>query len=160
MNHPLPARTVRMQRIPGQMLRPFGLLPFGLPRQTFVLLCNQIFVTARVAGDLDFLEGRVLSIELDDAGIALGLSVRGRRLIGVGSHRTPDVRIRGDAYSFLLLVSRREDPDSLFFRRLLRIEGDTELGLHVKNFLDAWEPPPPIRDLQRLAAALVERLSS
>ena len=159
MNRPAAPRSIAAERIPGQLLRPFGMLPFGMTQQTFVLLCNQAFAAARAAGDLDFLEGRVLRIELDDAGIALGVSLRGRRLIAAGVSAPAAVRICGDAYAFLLLVSRREDPDSLFFRRLLRIQGDTELGLHVKNFLDAWEPPAPVRGLQRLTAMVLERLS-
>ena len=40
---------------------------------------------------------------------------------------------------FALLVSRQEDPDTLFFQRRLTIEGDTELGLEVKNILDALD---------------------
>jgi predicted lipid carrier protein YhbT len=36
---------------------------------------------------------------------------------------------------------RQEDPDTLFFNRTLDIEGDTELGLIVKNMLDAVEWP-------------------
>ena len=39
------------------------------------------------------------------------------------------------------MVSRQEDPDTLFFNRSLAIEGDTELGLRVKNMLDALEWP-------------------
>jgi predicted lipid carrier protein YhbT len=38
------------------------------------------------------------------------------------------------------LVSRQEDPDTLFFLRRLMIEGDTELGLAVKNLLDSRDP--------------------
>lgn len=33
----------------------------------------------------------------------------------------------------------KEDPDSLFFQRRLRIEGDTELGLEVKNLMDSLD---------------------
>jgi len=43
-------------------------------------------------------------------------------------------------YTFLLLATRKEDADTLFFRRQLKTSGDTELGLHVKNFLDGLEP--------------------
>jgi predicted lipid carrier protein YhbT len=38
------------------------------------------------------------------------------------------------------LATRKEDADTLFFRRQLKTSGDTELGLHVKNFLDGLEP--------------------
>ena len=41
--------------------------------------------------------------------------------------------------TMLLLATRREDPDTLFFNRRLNIEGDTETGLHVKNLLDSLE---------------------
>jgi len=36
---------------------------------------------------------------------------------------------------------RREDPDTLFFTRRLVLEGDTALGLEIKNTLDAlgWD---------------------
>ena len=42
---------------------------------------------------------------------------------------------------FLRLLAREEDPDTLFFNRELSVEGDTELGLMVKNMLDAVELP-------------------
>jgi predicted lipid carrier protein YhbT len=37
------------------------------------------------------------------------------------------------------MAARRADPDTLFFQRLLRMEGDTELGLALKNFLAAQD---------------------
>lgn len=49
----------------------------------------------------------------------------------------PDVTIRASLRDYLALALRREDPDSLFFTRRLVIEGDTELGLEIKNALDA-----------------------
>jgi predicted lipid carrier protein YhbT len=32
-----------------------------------------------------------------------------------------------------MIAARKQDPDTLFFQRRLVIEGDTELGLYVKN---------------------------
>ncbi|MNP62413.1 SCP-2 sterol transfer family protein [compost metagenome] len=52
----------------------------------------------------------------------------------------PSVTIRGNWRDFVLLASRHEDPDTLFFRRRLVIEGDTELGLAVKNLIDSLDP--------------------
>ena len=57
---------------------------------------------------------------------------------------------RASAYDFYLIARRIEDPDTLFFNRRLRIEGDTELGLVVKNSIDAidWQNlPAPLRAL-------------
>jgi O2-independent ubiquinone biosynthesis accessory factor UbiT len=59
-----------------------------------------------------------------------------------------DVTIRGESASFLAMAGRLEDPDTLFFQRRLIIEGDTELGLGVKNFLDGLDEqrlPRPLR---------------
>ncbi|WP_312928272.1 ubiquinone anaerobic biosynthesis accessory factor UbiT, partial [Stutzerimonas nitrititolerans] len=50
------------------------------------------------------------------------------------------ITIRGNWREFLLLASRQEDPDTLFFRRRLVIEGDTELGLAIKNLIDSLDP--------------------
>ena len=54
---------------------------------------------------------------------------------------TPDLAFRANLSAFLQLAARQEDPDTLFFNRTLSIEGDTELGLIVKNMLDAMELP-------------------
>nr|MBA2815962.1 putative protease YhbU precursor [Candidatus Pantoea persica] len=50
-----------------------------------------------------------------------------------------DVWFRGNANDLLLVAARNVDPDMLFFQLLLVIEGDTELGLEVKNLMDALE---------------------
>jgi predicted lipid carrier protein YhbT len=44
----------------------------------------------------------------------------------------------------LLLASRLEDADTLFFQRRLQVVGDTELGLAVRNLLDQlpWDTIP------------------
>ena len=49
------------------------------------------------------------------------------------------VGLRGNLYDFMLLVSREEDADAMFFKRRLKMEGDTELGLYIKNFLDGLD---------------------
>jgi predicted lipid carrier protein YhbT len=60
-----------------------------------------------------------------------------------------DLEIAASARDFLALARREEDPDTLFFCRRLSMEGDTELGLLVKNTLDAIEAP--MLDLARQA---------
>jgi predicted lipid carrier protein YhbT len=47
--------------------------------------------------------------------------------------------------AYLQLMLRQEDPDTLFFNRRLQIEGDTELGLAMKNMLDGIELPAFLR---------------
>ena len=48
-----------------------------------------------------------------------------------------DVSFEAQLNDLILIAGRKEDPDSLFFQRRLRIEGDTELGLEVKNLMDS-----------------------
>ena len=57
------------------------------------------------------------------------------------SQREPDLAFAANLSAYLQLLSRQEDPDTLFFNRELEITGDTELGLIVKNMLDAVEWP-------------------
>ncbi|MBK7792569.1 MAG: SCP2 sterol-binding domain-containing protein [Betaproteobacteria bacterium] len=48
----------------------------------------------------------------------------------------PDLSITATVRDFIALGLREEDPDTLFFARRLQVEGDTDLGLTVKNLLD------------------------
>lgn len=54
---------------------------------------------------------------------------------------SPELAIGATLRDFIALALREEDPDTLFFARRLTIEGDTELGLVVKNLLDSidWD---------------------
>ena len=65
--------------------------------------------------------------------------------------REPDLAFAANLSAYLQLLARQEDPDTLFFNRELSIEGDTELGLIVKNMLDAveWPKLPALPPFQR-----------
>ena len=91
---------------------------------------------------LDLLERRSLLVDVLDTGGRACFTYRGglfRPLFTVPA--TPDLVFRANLSAFLQLMVRQEDPDTLFFNRELSIEGDTELGLIVKNMLDAVEWP-------------------
>ena len=81
------------------------------------------------------LRGKVLRLEI--AGLGFGpqftLDCIGLR----PAFGTPDVTVRASVGDYLALALRREDPDTLFFTRRLVLEGDTALGLEIKNALDA-----------------------
>ena len=91
-------------------------------------------------------------IELDSPRLGVTVSLRGRSFLPARGR--PDVVIRAAPRDYLALALRREDPDTLFFTRRLAIEGDTELGLIVKNALDAvdWDALPG--PLQRFATLI------
>ncbi len=91
---------------------------------------------------LELLEGRIFLIDVLDTGGRACFTYRGglfRPLFALPEE--PDLAFRANLSAFLQLVARQEDPDTLFFNRELSIEGDTELGLVVKNMLDAVEWP-------------------
>jgi len=90
-------------------------------------------------GELSFLEQRVLNICVTDAELTFSLRLEQDELLATSAAKDADLIIEGTIYTFLLLATRREDADTLFFGRQLKTSGDTELGLHVKNFLDGLE---------------------
>ncbi len=119
-------------------------LPARLPSHFAVPLLNRVFATPLSHRELDFLHGKHLAIEVSDLCLPLSLSLQAQRLCAASPSQAVDIKISGTLYDFYCLISLREDADSLFFNRRLRIEGDTELGLYIKNFLDSFEPPPVI----------------
>jgi predicted lipid carrier protein YhbT len=94
------------------------------------------------ADSLALLEARSFLVDVLDTGGRASFTFRDglfRPLFT--APETPDLAFRANLSAFLQLVARQEDPDTLFFNRELSIEGDTELGLVVKNMLDAVEWP-------------------
>ncbi len=88
------------------------------------------------------LHGKLLCLHVSDLQISLHFTLGKRGVIPVRAGKIPDLTIHANAYDFISLAMRKEDPDTLFFSRRLLMEGDTELGLLLKNTLDALELPP------------------
>ena len=88
------------------------------------------------------LEGRQFLVRvLDSGGEARFTYRKGLFLPQLIASGEPDLCFAANLSAFLQLLARQEDPDTLFFNRDLSVEGDTELGLVVKNMLDAIEWP-------------------
>ncbi len=87
------------------------------------------------------LDGKAFRIAVRDAGASVAFRVRPSRFEPLGAGAPVDVTFTACAADFLLMATRRADPDTLFFERRLTIEGDTEAGLRLKNILDAVEIP-------------------
>ncbi|UOD29434.1 SCP2 sterol-binding domain-containing protein [Massilia violaceinigra] len=122
---PLAGVLGRLPRFPGSVLFAAGLTRVLGPH---------------LPGDVRAaMENRSICIVVNDAGLRFDVSWRGSRFVAVAPPIRPDLSIGAGARDFLLLAQRREDPDTLFFARRLTMEGDTELGLLVKNTLDAIE---------------------
>ncbi len=96
------------------------------------------------AGLLQPLERRRVGIAVSDLG--LGWTVvpqAGRIAVEAGLAQAESI-VHGSATDLLLLASRLEDADTLFFQRRLKLTGDIELGLTARNLLDQmpWEQVP------------------
>ncbi|MBK6862941.1 MAG: SCP2 sterol-binding domain-containing protein [Ideonella sp.] len=83
---------------------------------------------------------RTVEIAVSDLGlrVRLQLGPRGFRVAPPRSETA--LRIAAPAASYWRLLRGDDDADRLFFERALVMEGDTEMGLVLKNTLDAIGP--------------------
>ncbi|MDD1016482.1 ubiquinone anaerobic biosynthesis accessory factor UbiT [Pseudomonas rubra] len=114
-------------------------VPFVIQRVALQQALNRCLAEPLRDGEFDLLRGRWLCLRIPDLDLAWYLT-RNREGLQIAERAKADVTIRGNWREFLLLASRQEDPDTLFFRRRLVIEGDTELGLTLKNLIDSLDP--------------------
>jgi len=124
---------------PALLAKPLSIVPDRVHAVLVSKVLNRLFKEQIADGELDFLSGRYLQVKVMDAAIVFTLTFDGKNLQGRSDVRKPDLILRGNAHDFMLLASRREDSDTLFFQRRLCIEGDTDMGLAIKNFLDGVE---------------------
>jgi predicted lipid carrier protein YhbT len=142
----LAALAARLPAFPGSVLLAAG--------------ANLVFDAERLQ-TLAPLFGKPLRICIVDAGMNLDFTVTARGFLARREVQPPVVVIGAGARDFLRLANREADPDTLFFDRKLSIEGDTELGLLLKNTLDTIDlqnvlgtPSGPLRLLSALRASL------
>lgn len=140
-------RTQLVNKGPSLMRLPLKITPFSVQRQVLEQLLSWQFHESLIDGELDFLDGKWLKVEVTDLKLVWFISLQEGQLI-VSRDAVADVSISSNANELILIAARKEDPDTLFFQRRLVIEGDTELGLYVKNLMDAFElekMPTPLR---------------
>lgn len=111
---------------PSLLSVPVKLTPFALKRQVLEQVLSWQFRQALDDGELEFLEGRWLSIHVRDIDLQWFTSVVNGKLV-VSQNAQADVSFSADASDLLMIAARKQDPDTLFFQRRLVIEGDTEL---------------------------------
>ena len=125
-----------------KVLRPsLRLIPYQCQEYALLSALHSVFKDAIKEGELDFLQNKWLKISITDLDLSWLLSIKENKLIMAPTHSSPSEAVSFSATGddLLLVAGRKEDPDTLFFQRRLKIEGDTELGLEVKNVIDAIE---------------------
>lgn len=124
---------------PSLLRYPLQLVPFSVQKPVIEQLLARIFKEAISEGDFAFLRDKWLKVEVTDLALTWFISEQQGRLVVASSAVRSDVCFSGSANDLVLIAGRKEDPDALFFQRKLKIEGDTELGLEVKNMMDNLE---------------------
>jgi predicted lipid carrier protein YhbT len=122
-----------------------------------------VFSNELKQGELDFLQGKTINISIEDAGVEYCFTFDSNKLVVADKSLSADLVLQGTVYNYLLLASRKEDTDTLFFSRRLHMQGDTELGLYVKNFLDGMDMdshkvPAYLESLLQKSLPVYERL--
>ena len=134
----IPAFTV-----PKPVAKLVSRLPQQPPTRLLTLALNLALDRVLPRDTLAPLSGRHLQMRVLDAGLTLDFSLdeKGFHRFAPDQPQKPDLVISATTRDFIALALREEDPDTLFFSRRLRMEGDTDLGLLVKNTLDAvdWD---------------------
>jgi predicted lipid carrier protein YhbT len=133
--------------------QPLASLLSGLPAypgSMLLVTALNLGLARQLPGDVrQFLLNKKLRIHVRDARLTFDFAWTGQRFAACAKQQATDLILSASANDFLRLAQRQEDPDTLFFSRRMSIEGDTELGLVVKNALDALELP--VLDLQQWA---------
>ncbi|AUI86846.1 SCP2 domain-containing protein [Vibrio azureus] len=116
---------------------PIQLLPLSVQRKALLDGLEMVFQEALEDGDFEFLKDKWLKVEVKDLNLAWYISYQNDKLIVADKLVQENVCFSGNLNDLVLIAGRKEDPDTLFFQRRLSIEGDTELGLEVKNLMDS-----------------------
>lgn len=136
-----PRESRNLPECPAPLARLLERLP---PYPGSLLLASALnaVLAPRLRADVaQLLCGRSFRIHVRDARLAFDFTWTGRRFSPLARQAKPDLAISASGPDFVRIARRQEDPDTLFFSRRLAMEGDTELGLVVKNTLDALELP-------------------
>ena len=115
-------------------------LPIEPPAWALAVALNRWLLPRLPADARAALSQRAVEVAVTDLGLALRL-----QLDASGFHLAPPnaaivLRIAAAAPVFWRLLRGTDDADRLFFERALVMEGDTEMGLILKNTLDAIGP--------------------
>ena len=129
-----------LRKLPPLALKPVRFATHALQKPLIEFGLHQFFRDSINENELEVLEGRQVLLDISDINLQLLVEVIAGKPRLVKSVRVPDLSIRGNLEEFVLLASNREDPDTQFFQRRITIEGDTELGLEVKNLIYSLDP--------------------
>ena len=119
-------------------------LPTAPPSFLLARLLDRLLLPRLDDTQRRLLGGACVEIEVVEPGLRLRLRLGARGFEAAGSGEAAVLVVRAQAQALWRLLRGTDDADRLFFDRALVMEGDTELGLVLKNTLDAIGPIWPI----------------
>ncbi|MCE2573403.1 ubiquinone anaerobic biosynthesis accessory factor UbiT [Motilimonas eburnea] len=158
LHHHLVKLGPQVLRVPAQAV------PFAVQRVLLENALNTLLSSSIEDEELDFLEEKWLKVCISDLGLAWCMTLKQGHIVVADANQAYDVLFQGELNDLILIAGRKEDADTLFFQRRLQIEGDTELGLEVKNLLDGFDmsllPKPALQSIGVLANFVEQGLNS
>ena len=115
-------------------------LPMQPPSMVLALAMNKLLLPRLPADAKAALSGRSVEVAVTDLGLAMKLQLGERGFTLAPQDRPVALRVAAALPDYLRLLRGEDDADRLFFERALVMEGDTEMGLVLKNTLDALGP--------------------
>lgn len=141
----LPGLPAWLQPVHQRLCHGVSRLPTAPPSLLAALLLDRFLLPRLPAAARQALTGHCVALSVTDLGLHVLLQL-GRTGFSPAPQQTPPrLSIAAPSTSYLRLLRGDDDPDRLFFERALVMEGDTELGLVLKNTLDAIGPLWPRR---------------
>lgn len=143
--HDMPADSATPSRAALSALRGvISRLPQFPPSAATAFMLNIVLREILSGPELDPARNKLVRVEIPDVGLTLSYRVHNTGVAASGND-VPDVTITADSDAMWSLVTGREDADMLFFSRRLVMSGDTELGLFIRNTLDAIDRTKVLR---------------
>jgi len=121
---------------PAPLRAILGRLPQFPPTWLFVAGLNALLKPRLPDDFLAALAGKPIRLNVIDVGMTLNFMLTAQGFRALGARHAPQLAVSASAQDFMRLALKQEDADTLFFKRRLLMEGDTELGLLIKNTLD------------------------
>lgn len=159
---------------PKIVAKPLAFIPFNLKAQILNQILTPLFNEQAQDDELLFLQDRWVRVTVADMQLDFEVSFNQGWQIREPLSRenqcyenqcnelqSSEVTFTANSQELIMIAAGKEDPDTLFFQRKLAIEGDTALGLEVKNLLLSVELdslPSPIKSSLAALVMLLEQL--
>ena len=126
--------------LPAAVVRLVAALPTQPPSFVLARALDRLLMPHLAADVRALLQHRTVELQVSDLGVRAQVQLTPEGFRVAPANEAVAVRIVAPLDSYWRLLRGTDDADRLFFERALLMEGDTEMGLVIKNTLDAIGP--------------------